>query len=395
NFTGKNLATKRNVKTLLSVGGPEGEAHRALVNLTKTEEQISIFSYNAISYLRFYGFHGLDIDWQYPSTLSMKAGLIKLLEILRRDFDSNTAGERLLLTVKCPGVYSSDGYDVPLMSRYVDYVVLAAYNLPTPNAMQAWFGSPLYSTHISVNSSVREWLDEGLPANKTVVGITSVGRFLRLLDVLRFTPGDPINETLRGNDYNIPGGLAYSEICVMLKIVETFFDEAAQMYYLVSENTWVGYEDFDSITAKITWMKNLNLAGVMFPEIDMDDFNGTVCGYGPFPFMNMIKHLSETITTARPSQTSTTTATVTRNETTTAATDVTSTTIIQETTDNPTLRADSTTADNMQAGTTNHSTVTIFAIFLAMCVFATVVVCLARKHSMSDKHRLQEQISHR
>ncbi|CAG5116767.1 unnamed protein product, partial [Candidula unifasciata] len=64
-------------------------------------------------------------------------------------------------------------------------------------------------------------------------------------------------------------------ICEMFKNGTKHYDNASQMHYLVAGNTWVGYEDTESIRAKITWMGNLGVLGVMFSAIDLDDFKGT------------------------------------------------------------------------------------------------------------------------
>ncbi|CAG5118398.1 unnamed protein product, partial [Candidula unifasciata] len=134
---------------------------------------------------------------------------------------------------------------------FADYVSVAAYDLPSPNPKQAWFGSALYSQQISVHSAINSWIRAGLRASKTVLGISPVGRFLRLQSESEFKPGSPIrNEVLKGDHFKIPNGLAYPEICELFKNGTKYHDKATEMDYLVSGTNWVGYEDTESIEAK-------------------------------------------------------------------------------------------------------------------------------------------------
>lgn len=48
--------------------------------------------------------------------------------------------------------------------------------------------------------------------------------------------------------------------------------------YAVAGDQWVGFDDERSIRNKMQWLKNNSYAGAMVWTVDMDDFNGNVCG---------------------------------------------------------------------------------------------------------------------
>ena len=58
------------------------------------------------------------------------------------------------------------------------------------------------------------------------------------------------------------------------------WDDEMKVPYLVQGDQWVGFDDERSIRNKMDWIKTNGYAGAMVWSVDMDDFNGTVCGSG-------------------------------------------------------------------------------------------------------------------
>lgn len=58
------------------------------------------------------------------------------------------------------------------------------------------------------------------------------------------------------------------------------WDDEMKVPYLVQGDQWVGFDDERSIRNKMDWVKENGYAGAMVWTVDMDDFNGTVCGSG-------------------------------------------------------------------------------------------------------------------
>jgi len=69
------------------------------------------------------------------------------------------------------------------------------------------------------------------------------------------------------------------QICEMLHNGAAYvWDDEMKVPYLVYNDQWVGFDDEKSIRNKIHWLKSKGYGGAMVWTIDMDDFNGTVCG---------------------------------------------------------------------------------------------------------------------
>jgi chitinase len=93
--------------------------------------------------------------------------------------------------------------------------------------------------------------------------------------------GEPGTYTREG------GYLAYYEICEKLisgELTEVY-DEAIDAPYAYGGDQWVGYDNKRSIAAKAAYAKSMQLGGVMFWAIDIDDFNGNFCGQGKYPLV--------------------------------------------------------------------------------------------------------------
>ena len=67
---------------------------------------------------------------------------------------------------------------------------------------------------------------------------------------------------------------------MMIEGASYVWDEEMQVPYLVQGDQWVGFDDEKSIRNKMKWIQSNGYAGAMVWSIDMDDFNGTVCGSG-------------------------------------------------------------------------------------------------------------------
>lgn len=58
------------------------------------------------------------------------------------------------------------------------------------------------------------------------------------------------------------------------------------------EKEWVTYEDEQSITQKIEYLKEHNIGGLMISSQSEDDFSGAHCSKGPFPLSRLAYEIS-------------------------------------------------------------------------------------------------------
>ncbi|CAO0826758.1 Chitinase OS=Streptomyces microflavus OX=1919 GN=Smic_10640 PE=4 SV=1 [Streptomyces microflavus] len=166
-----NLLTKYkkqhpDVKTLVSVGGwaetggyfgPDGERvnsggfYSMATNADGSVNQtgINTFADSAVTFIKKYGFNGVDIDYEYATSMKdagnpmdhtlangRRAGLVKgydaLMKTLREKLDRAGAadGKHYLLTVAAPSSgYLLRGMETYQMQKYLDYVNIMSYDL--------------------------------------------------------------------------------------------------------------------------------------------------------------------------------------------------------------------------------------------------------------------------
>ncbi|GLF93350.1 chitinase C-terminal domain-containing protein [Streptomyces yaizuensis] len=155
------------VKTLISVGGwtdtggytddatgkrvNSGGFYSMTTNADGSVNQagINTFADSAVAFIKKYGFNGVDIDYEYPTTMKdaghpadwtlangRRAGLVKsyaaLMKTLREKLDRAGAadGKHYLLTVAAPSSgYLLRGMETFQVQKYLDYLNIMSYDL--------------------------------------------------------------------------------------------------------------------------------------------------------------------------------------------------------------------------------------------------------------------------
>ncbi|MBC7269042.1 MAG: chitinase C-terminal domain-containing protein [Streptomyces sp.] len=188
------------VKTLISVGGwaetggyfddsgkrvDSGGFYSMATNADGSVNQsgIDTFADSAVQFLRKYGFNGVDIDYEYPTSMkdagnpldysvsnARRAGLVKgyaaLMKTLREKLDRAGAadGRHYLLTVAAPSSgYLLRGMETFQVQKYLDYVNIMSYDLHG-----AW------NEHVGPNASL---FDDGKDAELAAAGVYSTSQY--------------------------------------------------------------------------------------------------------------------------------------------------------------------------------------------------------------------------
>ncbi|SDL00507.1 chitinase C-terminal domain-containing protein [Streptomyces indicus] len=188
------------VKTLVSVGGwaetggyfgddgkrvNSGGFYAMATNADGSVNQAGIdtFADSAVAFVKKYGFNGVDIDYEYPTTMkdaghpldwqfanARRAGLVKgyaaLMKTLREKLDRAGAqdGKHYLLTVAAPSSgYLLRGMETFQVQKYLDYVNIMSYDLHG-----AW------NEYVGPNASL---YDDGKDAELAAAGVYSTSQY--------------------------------------------------------------------------------------------------------------------------------------------------------------------------------------------------------------------------
>ncbi|KAK4141556.1 ThEn42 [Dichotomopilus funicola] len=182
------LLKKRNrqLKVLLSIGGWTYSPKFAPVAATDTGRQK--FCDSAITLMKDWGFDGLDIDWEYPSSPSQAQDYVNLLATCRAGLDTyasqHAPGYHFTLTAAAPaGPQNYDALDLPGMDRYLDAWHLMAYDYAGPWDTTTGHQANLFlntdnppATKYSTDRAVADYTARGIAAHKIVLGLPLYGR---------------------------------------------------------------------------------------------------------------------------------------------------------------------------------------------------------------------------
>lgn len=272
------LAKKyKELKIVLSVGGwgADGFSQAA-----RTKEGRERFAASALAIVKEYGLDGIDIDWEYPGTSlagiasdrSDKENYTLLLAELRKTLDAYREG--MLVTTAVGGdVYFALQTDMKEASRYLDYVQLMTYDLQGGFQKVTGHHAALYHSEgnlfdACVQKAVNGFVNAGVPMEKLILGVPFYSRKWDGVKGAGCRNGLGMEaETVGGygGDYG-----ELKESWIGKRGFIRYWDEQAKVPYLFDGETFISYEDCESLGVKIAYLKEKGMGGIMFWEYKCD-----------------------------------------------------------------------------------------------------------------------------
>ncbi|XP_055681662.1 acidic mammalian chitinase-like [Lutzomyia longipalpis] len=293
------------LRILASVGGwIEGSDNFSEVS--HDGEKRKAFVRSSINFLEKYRFDGLDLDWEYPgrregSKMSDKEAFTKLVKDLHDAFKSK--GLLLTAMVASEQHNAAISYDIPQISKYLDFIKLKTYELHGFWSPNIGHNSPLYGKSweknvdrfLNIHSGVRYWLESGAPAEKIIVGVPLYGRGFKMVNeednVIGSPHLGPSDPALHTND---AGFIGFNELCEkqLTEQWEEHWDDEQLVPYTTRGDQWIGYDNEESLRIKANYVRRYKLGGIMVGNIENDDYLG-ICGKGLFPLLREINRALE------------------------------------------------------------------------------------------------------
>lgn len=278
------------IKTLISVGGWTWSSNFSEVASTAAGR--NKFADSSVTFIRTWGFDGVDIDWEFPVSGGMvagrpedKANFTLFLATLRSKLNaaSTSDGKQYLLTIAAGATPSyAQNVELSQISQYLDYINIMAYDFHGSWDLTSGHNAPLFNdsadpntgnSALNIDSAVRRFIQAGIPANKLVMGIPFYGR--NWAGCSGGTNGQYTQCTSIPPGSTEPGVLNYTDLessYINKNGYTRSFNNSAKVPYLfnASTKTFVSYDDVESIAQKVSYIKSLGLKGAMVWELSQD-----------------------------------------------------------------------------------------------------------------------------
>jgi len=180
-----DYAEGHGVKVMVSIGGWEDSGN--FPEVASSKEKRAKFASSCINLIRKYGFHGIDIDWEYPGLEAHNGSpadydnFTLLLSILRDSLDVHSDETDLYYPLSFAAPASptvAKGFDVVAISEILDFINIMTYDFHGVWDSKSNHNSPLFaSSGGSVDQAFRLYHEDyGVPAEKLNIGAPFYGR---------------------------------------------------------------------------------------------------------------------------------------------------------------------------------------------------------------------------
>ncbi|XP_060171095.1 class V chitinase-like [Lycium barbarum] len=285
-FTSTILQKNPSAKTLLSIGG--GAANKTTYGvMAKKANSRKSFIDSSIKLARQLGFHGLDLGWIFPESATDMTNLGILLNEWRMAINKearNSNKAALILTAVVSGSPRVNGsiYPVQSMARNLDWINLIAYDFygpgwsPSQTNSHAQLFDPV--NHVSGSDGINQWIQEGVPPQKVVFGISFYGYAWQLNNTNIHGLRAPANG--KSGVYNDPW-MTYDRIrdFIVQYHAKTVHDDKIVGDYCYSGRTWISYDDSQSVRTKVSYIKSRGLLGYYAMDISGDINSSSVLSH--------------------------------------------------------------------------------------------------------------------
>ncbi|MFB9328045.1 glycoside hydrolase family 18 protein [Paenibacillus aurantiacus] len=264
---------------LLSVGGWSAGGFS---EAAATEAGRRSMAESAVRVIKAHPFDGIDLDWEYPcygeagigASPADRDNFTLLLKEIREALDrqGELDGRHYWLTIAAGAdQYYVDGTEMAEAQRYLDFVQLMTYDMRGGFQILTGHHTNLYTPtgdlfRISADASVNLFLQAGVPREKIVIGAAFYSRMWQqvpnrnqgLHQMAGTTGGYGPDFTKLAAHYIDKNGYV------------RYWDEEARAPYLFNGDTFISYDDEQSIGCKCDYVKARGLAGIMFWEFACD-----------------------------------------------------------------------------------------------------------------------------
>lgn len=262
-------AKENGIYTVLSLGGGGSEPSSAFASVTKNAEARKTLINNVIDLINKYGFDGVDVDWETPTSSQAQYFTLFIKELNEAVKKNNS--HHLVTAAIGGGKWQPTRYDLSNSSKYLDFINVMTYSM---SSSSGYYQNALYKrtgfhntenrvggtlSSCSIDETVTIYNNLGVQNNKLIFGLAFYGTRQYNNEGRWVSNGSVYYTTIKNQYLNNPNYTYY-------------YDEDAQVPYIISNDltTFISFDDPRSIAAKCEYVKNNNCAGLMYWENGCD-----------------------------------------------------------------------------------------------------------------------------
>ncbi len=262
-------AKKEGIYVIPSIGGGDSAASNVFSKIASDDAKRKNFARSMVEMINKYGFDGVDIDWEAP-TSSEKENFTLLMKELYIAVKENNHNHLVTAAIG-GGKWYPPRYDLPNSIHYMDYVNMMLYSMCSSSGQ---YQNALYKsqskndstngcgytlTSCSFEESVAIYNELGVTNDKLILGLAFYAQ----------------KQTKTNGEYKGSGTVFYTNLksnYINNSNYKYVFDEKAQVPYLISldGNTFISYDDPRSVKAKSEYVIRTGCAGLMTWEWGCD-----------------------------------------------------------------------------------------------------------------------------
>lgn len=245
-------------------------------DIASDSNSVNAFADNIVSMINTYGFDGVDIDWETP-TSSESELFTEMMRVIYTKVKANNSNH-LVTAAIAGGMWQPPRYDLVHSHQYMDYINMMTYGMVSNNgyyqnalSKSTDFDNTANSAgrtlaSCSIEESISIYNSYGIANNKIVVGVAFYG-------IKQTRTYDSTNQTW--SNWANAGSVSYDRIVnnyLNNDDYNYYYDSNANVPYIVKTDgtEFISFDDSNSIAAKSEFIIDSGLAGMMYWENGLD-----------------------------------------------------------------------------------------------------------------------------
>ena len=254
-----------NRKVVLSIGGWGADGFSQACEAKDTRK---VFIDSIVKFVKETGIDGIDLDWEYPN--SGAAGIAfsqddtpnftYFISELRTALDN--IRPHILITVAVgAGLKCVQDIEIKKIEPFIDYLNIMTYDLGHSQDGSYRHHTNLFKEaddpQVSADEAITNYHNAGMPYEKIIMGSATYGKVFTL----------DKNDVPHGH---YPYWKIESELASNPSVKFEWIEEAHAPIIILNKNHYVTYDDPRSISDKCKYIKEHNMAGIMYWEYNAD-----------------------------------------------------------------------------------------------------------------------------